>query len=153
MTGQNPPRRSLTYWRIHLLLLCFVPALIGGFFYYTAAKLFTVWTFVWVAIFLLLCFVYYPMYYRCYRYSVSNTLIKVNRGVIYRQMEAVYIRNLQYTTLIQTPLQRILNLATLRLYAAGGAIWIRCLNYEEARLLRVQLAKKMEVAHEQSNHH
>lgn len=63
MTGQRLPTRTLTYWRIRLLLFCIAPAVLGGFFYYTAARLFTIWTFVWMSLFLLLCFVYYPMYY------------------------------------------------------------------------------------------
>ena len=71
-------------------------------------------------------------------------LVRVRRGVVYEQTDAVYIRNLQYTTLSQTPLQKLMGLATLRLYAAGGIVYIPCLNYEEARLLRVQLGKKME---------
>ncbi len=151
MSGQCLPNRALTYWRIRLLLFSIMPAVLGGFFYYTAAKLFTVFTFLWMSIFLLLCFVYYPMYYHFYRYSISGMLIRVNRGVIYNQMDAVYIRNLQYTTLSQTPLQKLMHLATLRLYAAGGVVCIPCLNYEEARLIRVQLGKKMEVNNAEVN--
>ena len=152
MTGQRLPTRTLTYWRIRLLLFCIAPAVLGGFFYYTAARLFTIWTFVWMSLFLLLCFVYYPMYYHFYRYSVSGMLVRVSRGVIYNQMDAVFVRNLQYTKLSQTPLQKIMHLATLRLYAAGVVVRISGINYEEARLLRVQLGKKMEVEHGEHNH-
>ena len=153
MIGRHLPHRALTYWRIHLLMLCVLPAVIGGFFYYTAVKLFTIWTFLWMAVFLLLCFVYLPMFHQYYRYAVSNILIKVDRGVLFQRMDAVYIRNLQYTTLIQTPLQRVMHLATLQLHAAGGSVWLYCLSYEEARLLRVQLAQKMEVDHEKKPDH
>ena len=152
MTGQRLPTRTLTYWRIRLLLFCIAPAVLGGFFYYTAARLFTIWTFVWMSLFLLLCFVYYPMYYHFYRYLVSGMLVRVSRGVIYNQMDAVFVRNLQYTKLSQTPLQKIMHLATLRLYAAGGVVLISGINYEEARLLRVQLGKKMEVEHGEHDH-
>lgn len=106
MTGQRLPTRTLTYWRIRLLLFCIAPAVLGGFFYYTAARLFTIWTFVWMSLFLLLCFVYYPMYYHFYRYSVSGMLVRVSRGVIYNQMDAVFVRNLQYTKLSQTPFRK-----------------------------------------------
>ena len=77
---------------------------------------------------------------------------RVSRGVIYNQMDAVFVRNLQYTKLSQTPLQKIMHLATLRLYAAGGVVRISGINYEEARLLRVQLGKKMEVEHGEHDH-
>ena len=70
----------------------------------------------------------------------------------YNQMDAVFVRNLQYTKLSQTPLQKIMHLATLRLYAAGGVVRISGINYEEARLLRVQLGKKMEVEHGEHDH-
>ena len=147
MTGQRLPARVLTYWRIRLLLFCIGPAMVGGFLYYTKASWFTISTFLWMAVFLLLCFVYYPMYYHFYHYAVSDRMVRVSRGVLYNQMDAVYIRNVQYTTLSQTPLQKLMNLASLRLYAAGGVIRIAGLNYEEARLLRVQLGRKMEVEH------
>ena len=134
MSGQRLPERALTCWR----------AFVGGFLYYTAARAFTIFTFIWMAAFLLLCFVYYPMYYRQYRYSVGGMMVRVSRGVIYNQVDAVYIRNLQYTTLSQNLLQRLMNLATLRLYAAGGVVRIENISYEEARLLRIQLGKRME---------
>ena len=153
LQGNVLPGRALTYWRVQLLLLCIAPAVVGGFFFFTAAKLFTLWTFVWVSLFLLLCFVYCPMHYHFYRYSVSERMVRVSRGVVYNRMDAVYIRNLQYTTLSQTPLQKLMRLATLRLYAAGGVVRIPCLNYEEARLLRVQLGKKMEVENGTGNDH
>lgn len=151
MTAQHLPSGALTYWRIRLLLFHIAPAVLGGFFYFTSARLFTVFTFLWMSEFLLMCFVYYPMYYHAYRYSVGGMLIRVSKGIIYHQMDAVYIRNLQYTTLSQTPIQKLLHLATLRLYAAGGIVRISCLNYEEARLLRVQLGKRMEAEHEEIN--
>ena len=144
MSGQRLPERALTCWRVQLLLLCIPPAFVGGFLYYTAARAFTIFTFIWMAAFLLLCFVYYPMYYRQYRYSVGWIMVRVSRGVIYNQVDAVYIRNLQYTTLSQNLLQRLMNLATLRLYAAGGVVRIENISYEEARLLRIQLGRRME---------
>lgn len=144
MSGQRLPERALTCWRVQLLLLCIPPAFVGGFLYYTAARAFTIFTFIWMAVFLLLCFVYYPMYYRQYRYSVGEMMVRVSRGVIYNQVDAVYIRNLQYTTLSQNLLQRLMNLATLRLYAAGGVVRIENISYEEARLLRIQLGRRME---------
>ena len=144
MSGQRLPERALTCWRVQLLLLCIPPAFVGGFLYYTAARAFTIFTFIWMAAFLLLCFVYYPMYYSQYRYSVGGKMVRVSRGVIYNQVDAVYIRNLQYTTLSQNLLQRLMNLATLRLYAAGGVVRIENISYEEARLLRIQLGRRME---------
>lgn len=126
------------------MFFCVAPALAGGFLYYTSAKLFTIVTFIWMSLFILLCMIYYPMYYNSYKYSVNGMLIRVRRGVIYERTDAVYIRNLQYTTLSQTPLQKLMDLATLRLYAAGGVVYMPCLNYEEAKLLRIRLGKKME---------
>lgn len=50
MTTQRLPERALLYWRIRLLIGCLVPALLGGFLYYTAAKLFTILTLIWMAV-------------------------------------------------------------------------------------------------------
>ena len=153
MTTQRLPERAQQYWRIRLLIGCLVPALLGGFLYYTAAKLFTILTLIWMAVFVLLCFVYYPMYHHCYSYSVGGKQIRVSRGVVYSQTDVVYVRNLQYTTLSQTPLQRLMDLATLRLHAAGGVVQLYCIPYEEARLLRIQLGKKMEVEYAAGDDH
>ena len=120
---------------------------------YTAAKFFTILTLIRMAVFVLLCFVYYPMYHHCYSYSVGGKQIRVSRGVVYSQTDVVYVRNLQYTTLSQTPLQRLMDLATLRLHAAGGGVQLYCIPYEEARLLRIQLGKKMEVEYAAGDDH
>ena len=93
MTTQRLPERALLYWRIRLLIGCLIPALLGGFLYYTAAKFFTILTLIWMAVFVLLCFVYYPMYHHCYSYSVGGKQIRVSRGVVYSQTDVVYVRN------------------------------------------------------------
>lgn len=144
MFGKRLPDRALTCWRVQLLLLCIPPAFIGGFLYYTAPRAFTIFTFIWVSLYLLLCFLYCPMYWRQYRYAVSRSMVRVRRGVLYNQVDAVYIQNLQYTILSQSLLQRMMGLATLRLYAAGGVVRIQDVRLEEARLLRIQLGKRME---------
>ncbi len=59
LSGQRLPERALTCWQVRLLLLCIPPAFVGGFLYYTAARAFTIFTFIWMAAFLLLCFVLY----------------------------------------------------------------------------------------------
>ena len=51
MTTQRLPERALLYWRIRLLIGCLIPALLGGFLYYTAAKFFTILTLIWMAVF------------------------------------------------------------------------------------------------------
>ena len=148
MSGQRLPERALTCWQVFTRYILKNPSSwseeLVSYLYYTAARAFTIFTFIWMAAFLLLCFVYYPMYYRQYRYSVGGIMVRVSRGVIYNQVDAVYIRNLQYTTLSQNLLQRLMNLATLRLYAAGGVVRIENISYEEARLLRIQLGRRME---------
>lgn len=73
----------------------------GGFLYYTAARAFTIFTFIWMAAF------------RAVLCVLSNVLppvpairsggeVRVSRGVMYNQVDAVYIRNLQYTTRART---------------------------------------------------
>lgn len=144
MSASRLPSKALFLWRLRLLFCCLLPAVAGGFFYFYAPGLFTVFTFVWFFLFLLLCFVYFPMRYSQFTYAITNTMVKVNQGVFYYRMDAVYIRNIQYTALSQTPLQKILGLASLHVFAAGGSVHIHCLPYSDARVLRVQLLKKME---------
>lgn len=138
------PSKALLLWRLRLVAAIVAPAVLGGFFYYTIPNVFTIFTFVWFSLFLILCFLYFPFYYKGLSYAITESMVKVNRGVFYFRMDAVYIKNIQYTAITQTILQKVLGLATLRIYAAGGKVFIPSMDYSQARQLRIQLIKKME---------
>lgn len=144
MSGMRLPPNALILWRLRLILSSLIPSLLGGFLYYTVPKVFTIFTFTWFSLFILLCFLYYPFYYRGFSYSISESMIKINRGVFYFRMDAIYIKNIQYTSISQTLLQKILGLATLWIYAAGGKAHIPSIDHAIARQMRIQLLKKME---------
>lgn len=139
------PTKALTLWRLQLLFCCCLPSLLGGFFRYTLSPtVFLSYTAGWFGGFLFLCFLYFPLRWNRMTYSISTTMVKVSRGVLFLRMDAVFIRNIQYTSVTQTPLQRLLGLASLHIYAAGGSVHLPSLEYPLARQLRVQLLKRME---------
>lgn len=138
------PRGALFLWRMRLVLFCIVPAFIGGFFYYVLPGAFTLFSFIWVGGYLFCCFVYLPLRYSQYGYSISEKMVKVEQGVFFFRMDAVYIKNIQYTSISQTPLQKVLRLASLHIFAAGSCVHLPSLPHADARLLRIQLLKKME---------
>lgn len=138
------PRKALFLWRLRCLITCIPFSVVGGFLYFTTINVFTIYTFCWMSLFILVCLVYLPMRYSQFTFAVTNSMVKVNQGVFYFSMNAIYLSNIQYTSLSQTPLQKLLDLATLHIFAAGGAVHIPCLPYADARILRVQLLTKME---------
>lgn len=145
MSPCHLPSKALLLWRLRLLLCCCPAALVGGFLFFTLPRTFTVFTFVWFSLFLLLAFLYCPACYAQFTFAVTDAMVKINHGVFYCRMDAMYIQNIQYTAITQTPLQKLLGLASLHIHAAGGSLHIPAMDDTQARQLRITLLKRMEI--------
>ena len=90
---------------------------------------------VWVAAFLGMYFVYYPIKYRRLQFRVENGGVQLDSGVIYKYNKYMKIENIQYVNFVCTPLQRILKLKSAVIMAAGGYLYLPCLSAEQAQTL------------------
>ena len=138
------PFRVQYLWRTRLLLCCIPAALIDGFLYFLHPTMFWVITAVWGSFCLVLYFVYFPLLYRSLNYQITSRHLCLRQGCIFRRENMIYIENIQYLTLSQTPLQRLFRLASLHIIAAGGSLHLAGLETETAQAIREEISQRME---------
>lgn len=139
------PSQLLLLWRLRLLLLTIPFALINGFLYYLNPSLFLLLTALWCSAVVLLYAVYLPMLYKKSKYLVTEQEVHLQSGVFFSYQKKILISNIQYIILIQTPLQHLLHIASLRIMSAGGSLRLSGLPLQTAQHLLNQLSHEMEM--------
>ncbi len=135
MEFQHVSPKSLVCWRVRLYLIAAVVAVAVSLFFTPFTVLWYWMTGVWVAAFLGMYFVYYPIKYRRLQFRVQNGGVQLDGGVIYKYSQYMKIENIQYVNFVCTPLQRILKLKSAAIMAAGGYLYLPCLSAEQAQTL------------------
>lgn len=135
MEFQHVSPKSLVCWRVRLYLIAAVVAVAVSLLFTPFTVLWYWMTGVWVAAFLGMYFVYYPIKYRRMQFRVENGGVQLDSGVIYKYNKYMKIENIQYVNFVCTPLQRILKLKSAVIMAAGGYLYLPCLSAEQAQTL------------------
>ncbi len=135
MEFQHVSPKSLVCWRVRLYLIAAVVAVAVSLLFTPFTVLWYWMTGVWVAAFLGMYFVYYPIKYRRLQFRVENGGVQLDSGVIYKYNKYMKIENIQYVNFVCTPLQRILKLKSAVIMAAGGYLYLPCLSAEQAQTL------------------
>lgn len=138
------PYRVQTLWRTRLLLCCFPIALLDGFFYFLHPILFWSIFTLWAILFFMLYGLYFPLLYRSLSYQITDRYIRLHKGALFRCENMIYIENIQYLTLSQTPLQRLFGLATLHITAVGGSLRLAGLEEDAVQAIRWEITLRME---------
>ena len=128
-------RRSITLWRIRLCITAFVCAAVASFVTVPFSIAWNITTAAWATVFLFMYFLYYPAKYRRLVYSADRNGIRVKSGVLYRFERYMELDRVQYVNLVASPLQRMMGLTGVAVFAAGSKIYIPCLEKDEARNL------------------
>ncbi|MEG2038844.1 MAG: PH domain-containing protein [Oscillospiraceae bacterium] len=129
-------KNATTLWKIRLLMLGIIPAFFAALLFNFGSRLFCFATLIWITIFLILAFIYYPLWYKQFSCSITNENAVVNSGLFFRTCRSIGIDKVQYAVLMQTPLQRLLNLVTVVIFAAGGAIMLPNLDKADGETIR-----------------
>lgn len=85
---------------------------------------------VWAVVFLA------PMYYESLTYTRCRDWLKIERGIICRQIVLVPRRQVQYVTLRANPLEKLLGIRTLTFMTSGGRVSLGGLMPEDAARMR-----------------
>jgi len=94
---------------------------------------------------LLFALVWPSLEYRFFRYEVREDDIIVQQGVLFRKLSSIPHHRIQHVDTHQGPVERLLGLASLKLYTAAGVSadgMIPGLSEETAQSLRDELSKR-----------
>lgn len=132
---KKPPRRALTLWRVRLIIAALPAPLLVSLFFSASPVWYSCLTALWVAAFLVFFLIYYPIKYHRLSYEIRNGKLVVVCGVLYSNIKAIEIKNIQHVSQSATPLQRIMSLCSVVVAGAGGNILISGVLPNEAAAL------------------
>lgn len=124
MSLHKPRRELLLIWRLYLILCALIPAFLLSLFCAMFGTLWLILTAAWLVIFLTLFSFYFPLAFRNRAFSVGKDHITAYGGVVYRYSHSLPIANLQYLTLMSSPLERLFHICSLVVVAPGGRMVI-----------------------------
>lgn len=142
MLKLKPQPKILTIWRFFLVLFACIPAFGVSLVFPLGSKKWTAWSIVWILLFLLVYLVYLPMYYKRVDFIVNKELLTVRRGVIHYKVYSLPIAHIQYATMVENPLDRMFGLASLRVIAPGGSLYMQGLKKTDAQKLADRFSEK-----------
>ncbi len=130
MRHYRPDRRGLTTLRIVLLIIS--AALILVINYYVPSRDIAVAADCFIAgTVLFLMLIYLPLYFASVRYTVTETEIISDSGVIIRYHQAVKITSIQYSAVISSPFSKLTGLNFILFFVFGGQMNLMFLRYED----------------------
>lgn len=130
MRHYRPYRRGLTVLRILLLIIS--SALIITVNYFVPSRDAAIVADILIAaVVLAAILVYLPLYFASLKYTVTDTEIISDSGVIIHLHQSVKINSVQYTAVISSPFSRATGLNFLILFVYGGQMNLMFLKYED----------------------
>ncbi len=109
---------SLYIWTVIIFILFILPWVLLGLvpeFGWTYVFIFLVANALWMVP----CFLLYPLYYRSISYELRDDEIVVHKGIITRSVKVVPYRTVTNLHLSRGPVDRVLGIGTLRVETAG----------------------------------
>jgi len=130
MRHYRPDRRGLTALRILLLVLS--SAIIITINYFVPSREVAIVIDILVAaVVLAAMLIYLPLYFSSLKYTVTDTEIISDSGVILHFHQSVKINSIQYTAVVSSPFSRFTGLNFLLLFVYGGQMNLMFMRYED----------------------
>lgn len=144
MLQLRPQPTVLKIWRVFLVAAFCIPAFVLSLVLEVGGLPWLLSTGGWLLAFFILYLFYLPAFFHSHRYSLEGGKLILRRGVIYHNVYSLEVGRVQFSTLVINPLDRLFGLASLRVVAAGGDLYLPGLKRADALLLSGILAKEQE---------
>lgn len=142
MGQMKPQPKILTAWRVLLTFAMLAPAFLNALLFPIRGQAWLGVSAGWIVLFLVLYLVYLPLRYQKLSFSVSGDRILLYSGVLYTRARSIPLRNIQYSTILRSPLDRLFGLCSLVVTAAGGRISLPGLRLPDAEALAKALLEQ-----------
>lgn len=132
MNINNLSSKCVKIWKIRLtlLLVCwwFVCGAVAAFSFLIAGILAVLS--IAVYLFEMLCFL--DLMYKHYTYTVGKSGVTIRKGILIKKKIYIDRSRLQYSEMLQTPLQRLFKTCTIVYQAAGAVVYLSQIDTEKA---------------------
>jgi|GEM_PF-4814399 len=144
-------QKAVTVQRLRLIFSCAGLFFVGGalFCFWKMAGLLWLSLSFFLAAALMLW--YLPAYCRSVSYRLKEEVLLIRAGVVIKKTVVIQQDRVQYVRLIQTPLARCFQTASLLFFLAGQTLWLGELDAEQAKRLQEVFASEGEGAENPSD--
>ncbi|MDD2647029.1 MAG: PH domain-containing protein [Patescibacteria group bacterium] len=136
--------RGISRFLILLVILC-IALLKLIITEWTSLASFVFWAVAVIVVGLIWCFVWSKLFYRSWRYELTDDAIKVEKGVIWKKYTSIPYERIQNIDIYRGLLGRMLGLSDLQVQTAGYSTYGNNRNMSEGRFfgLKIQVAEEL----------
>lgn len=142
-------KKAKTIWRIRCTLVAVLLALITGGICAFSVLIGAIVGIVWLTIYFLAVILYIPIMYKMYEFDVTDDFLTVKKGLYFNKFIVVSSEKILYIELLQSPLQKRLNIFSLVIHTAGSIVMLSQIDSDDAmNILAVVKSSKEKLANE-----
>lgn len=142
-------KKAKTIWRIRCTLVAVLLALITGGICAFSVLIGAIVGTVWLAVYFFAVILYIPIMYRMYEFDVTNDFLTVKKGLYFNKFIVVSSEKILYIELLQSPLQKKLDIFSLVIHTAGSIVMLSQIDRTDAmNILAVVKSSKEKLANE-----
>ncbi len=132
MQRKRLSKKSIYIWKIRLILVMVV-----WWFFCGAAAVFSfiaagILAGLSLSVYLFCSLYYFRHLYRTYTYTIGKNSVSIRKGVFICKRIYISKSRVQYSQIIQTPLQRIFKTCTIAYQVAGAVIYLSQIDIKES---------------------
>ena len=106
------------------------------FFLYGSIAVFSLITSIFFSVITLLIYIFcifrfIKAWYNSYSYDLDNDRIRIKKGIFISKDIVIFTNRLQYSDVIQTPLQKIFRTCTIIIHTAGAVVYLSEIDVED----------------------
>lgn len=124
MAGTKPKLKLLTAWRQYLVIFSSLPAFLITLLFWNRKTVLVTLLAVWFIVFMLLYLVYLPARYKKTSFILKDESLIKTSGVFYYSSYCVPLKNIQYVTVLSSPVMKFNGLSSVAVVSAGGRVII-----------------------------
>lgn len=142
-------KKAKTIWRIRCTLVAVLLALITGGICAFSVLIGAIVGTVWLAVYFFAVILYIPIMYRMYEFDVTDDFLTVKKGLYFNKFIVVSSEKILYIELLQSPLQKKLDIFSLVIHTAGSIVMLSQIDRTDAmNILAVVKSSKEKLANE-----
>lgn len=142
-------KKAKTIWRIRCTLVAVLLAMITGGICAFSAVIAAIIGIVWLAAYFIAVILYIPIVYKMYEFDVTSEFLTIKKGLYFNKFIVVSTDKVLYIELLQSPLQKKLNIFSLVVHTAGSIVLLSQIDHDDAmNILAVVKKSKEKLANE-----
>lgn len=107
-----------------------------GLFFGVSREDFIVWLVALLVVATVWTYVYIVLFFRHYRYSIKNGVVKIQKGALFKRRHLVYLEKVSMITVKENFVHRWFSLCTVYFYVQGSVVKLSFVEKDKSEVLK-----------------